>query len=62
MSPASRVAGQGLSPIRRMAVGAPPGAINLALGEPGWQLPAVVIGVAMAGITAYVTLRLYIRR
>ena len=41
MSPASRVAGQGLSPIRRMAVGAPPGAINLALGEPGWPLPTV---------------------
>lgn len=41
MSPASRVADQRLSPIRRMAVGAPPEAVNLALGEPGWPLPAV---------------------
>ncbi|QFG69791.1 pyridoxal phosphate-dependent aminotransferase [Ornithinimicrobium pratense] len=41
MSPASRVTGQRLSPIRRMAVGAPPGTINLALGEPGWPLPDV---------------------
>lgn len=36
MSPASRVAGEGLSPIRRMSVGAPPDAVNLGLGEPGW--------------------------
>ncbi|WP_131106049.1 pyridoxal phosphate-dependent aminotransferase [Ornithinimicrobium sufpigmenti] len=41
MSPASRVAGQRLSPIRRMAVGAPSGTISLALGEPGWPLPDV---------------------
>lgn len=41
MSPASRVTGQRLSPIRRMAVGAPPGTVNLALGEPGWPLPDV---------------------
>ena len=40
MRPATRVAGQGLSPIRRMAVGAPPGTISLGLGEPGWPLPA----------------------
>ncbi|WP_134774422.1 pyridoxal phosphate-dependent aminotransferase [Ornithinimicrobium flavum] len=41
MSPASRVAGLGLSPIRRMAVGAPPGTVSLGLGEPGWPLPQV---------------------
>lgn len=29
-----------VSPIRRMAVGAPPGTISLGLGEPGWPLPA----------------------
>ena len=40
MSPSSRVSGFGLSPIRRMAVGAPPGTISLGLGEPGWDLPA----------------------
>lgn len=40
MSPASRVAGMGLSPIRAMAVGAPPGTVSLGLGEPGWPLPA----------------------
>lgn len=40
MSPASRVAGLGLSPIRAMAVGAPPGTVSLGLGEPGWPLPA----------------------
>ena len=39
MSPASRVAGLGLSPIRRMALGAPPGTVSLGLGEPGWPLP-----------------------
>ena len=39
MSPASRVAGLGLSPIRRMAVGAPTGTVSLGLGEPGWPLP-----------------------
>lgn len=39
MSPTSRVAGFGLSPIRRMAVGAPAGTISLGLGEPGWPLP-----------------------
>ncbi len=39
MRTASRVAGQGLSPIRRMTLGAPPDAINLGLGEPGWPLP-----------------------
>ncbi|ANS79771.1 Aspartate aminotransferase [Serinicoccus hydrothermalis] len=33
------MAGQGLSPIRRMSLGAPPDAINLGLGEPGWPLP-----------------------
>lgn len=41
MSPAARVAGMALSPIRRMGVGAPDGAVNLALGEPGWPLPSV---------------------
>ncbi|MGO0577065.1 pyridoxal phosphate-dependent aminotransferase [Ornithinimicrobium panacihumi] len=41
MSPSSRVADVGLSPIRRMAVGAPPGTISLGLGEPGWALPQV---------------------
>lgn len=41
MRPAERVAGEGLSPIRRMSVGAPPDAINLGLGEPGWPLPLV---------------------
>jgi aspartate/methionine/tyrosine aminotransferase len=29
------------SPIRRMAVGAPSDAVSLALGEPGWPMPAV---------------------
>ena len=41
MSPASRVTGFRLSPIRRMAVGAPAGTISLGLGEPGWPLPQV---------------------
>ncbi|MFK5690614.1 pyridoxal phosphate-dependent aminotransferase [Ornithinimicrobium sp. LYQ92] len=40
MNPAARVAGQGLSPIRRMSVGAPAGTVDLGLGEPGWALPA----------------------
>ncbi|WP_010147160.1 pyridoxal phosphate-dependent aminotransferase [Serinicoccus profundi] len=39
MITATRVAGQGLSPIRRMSLGAPPDAINLGLGEPGWAMP-----------------------
>ncbi|MFK5633686.1 pyridoxal phosphate-dependent aminotransferase [Ornithinimicrobium sp. LYQ103] len=39
MSPARRVSGLAVSPIRRMAVGAPEGTISLALGEPGWPLP-----------------------
>ncbi|AXH96433.1 pyridoxal phosphate-dependent aminotransferase [Ornithinimicrobium avium] len=29
-----------LSPIRRMALGAPEGTVSLALGEPGWPVPA----------------------
>lgn len=32
--------GLSLSPIRRMGVGARPGTVSLALGEPGWPLPA----------------------
>lgn len=40
MRTATRVAGQGLSPIRRMALGAPAGTVSLGLGEPGWPLPA----------------------
>ncbi|WP_151526745.1 pyridoxal phosphate-dependent aminotransferase [Serinicoccus kebangsaanensis] len=39
MRPAARVAGESLSPIRRMSLGAPADAINLGLGEPGWSLP-----------------------
>ncbi|GAA1185320.1 hypothetical protein GCM10009584_29190 [Ornithinimicrobium humiphilum] len=38
---AARVTGLAPSAIRRMAVGAPEDAIDLALGEPGWPLPAV---------------------
>lgn len=41
MSPTSTAAGLGLSPIRRMALGAPAGTISLGLGEPGWALPEV---------------------
>ncbi|RIK15488.1 MAG: hypothetical protein DCC50_07925 [Acidobacteria bacterium] len=36
---ATRAGGMTLSPIRRMAVGAPAGTVSLALGEPGWPLP-----------------------
>ena len=41
MRTATRVAGQGLSPIRRMALDAPPGVVDLGLGEPGWRPPDV---------------------
>lgn len=42
MSPvATRASGLAVSPIRRMAVGAPDRAVSLALGEPGWPVPAV---------------------
>lgn len=41
MSVAHRVAALRPSPIRAVSAGAPPGAISLALGEPGWPLPAV---------------------
>lgn len=40
MNPAARLAGLGLSPIRRMNLGAPIGTISLGLGEPTWPLPA----------------------
>ncbi|MBN1243606.1 MAG: pyridoxal phosphate-dependent aminotransferase [Spirochaetales bacterium] len=36
---ARRLAGLGLSPIRAMYEGAPPGCVSLGLGEPGWSLP-----------------------
>ena len=42
MRAATRVAGQGLSPIRRMSLGAPESAVDLGLGEPGWPVPDVV--------------------
>ena len=51
MSPAARVAGISLSSIRRMTVGAPPEAINLGLGEPGWPVPDVA-REALAGLGA----------
>lgn len=42
MSPVpTRAGGLTLSPIRRMSVGAPPGTVDLGLGEPGWPLPEV---------------------
>ncbi len=42
MSPvATRAGGLAVSPIRRMAVGAPEGTVSLALGEPGWPVPQV---------------------
>ncbi|WP_122262987.1 pyridoxal phosphate-dependent aminotransferase [Ornithinimicrobium cerasi] len=40
-APTPTVGGPSLSPIRRMALGAPPGTVSLALGEPGWPLPQV---------------------
>ncbi|WP_289018314.1 pyridoxal phosphate-dependent aminotransferase [uncultured Ornithinimicrobium sp.] len=40
MTVAARVDGLAVSPIRRMAVGAPEGTLSLALGEPGWPMPA----------------------
>lgn len=40
MKPAARLDGLGLSPIRRMNLGAPPDAISLGLGEPTWPLSA----------------------
>lgn len=40
MSPlVTRAGGLTLSPIRRMALGAPEGTVSLGLGEPGWPLP-----------------------
>ncbi|WP_299449821.1 pyridoxal phosphate-dependent aminotransferase [uncultured Serinicoccus sp.] len=39
MRPATRVAGQGLSPIRRMSLDAPADTVDLGLGEPGWPAP-----------------------
>lgn len=42
MSPvATRASGLAVSPIRRMAVGAPDGTVSLGLGEPGWPVPLV---------------------
>ena len=39
MKPAVRVASQRPSPIRTIGVGAPPDAVPMGLGEPGWALP-----------------------
>lgn len=39
MRPASRMEGMGLSVIRAMNEGAPPGCVSLGLGEPSWDLP-----------------------
>lgn len=41
MRPATRTAGLGPSPIRTLSEGAPPDALPLGLGEPGWALPEV---------------------
>jgi aspartate aminotransferase len=41
MTVAARVAGLRTSPIRSIALGAPEGAVSLALGEPGWPVPEV---------------------
>ncbi|MDR3669773.1 MAG: pyridoxal phosphate-dependent aminotransferase [Holophaga sp.] len=39
MKPASRLAQLRPSPIRALSEGAPPGAVPMGLGEPGWALP-----------------------
>jgi aspartate/methionine/tyrosine aminotransferase len=39
MKPAQRIANQRPSPIRTIGVGAPPDAVPMGLGEPGWALP-----------------------
>ncbi len=39
MSALLTAGGAAVSPVRRMALGAPPGTVSLGLGEPGWPLP-----------------------
>lgn len=55
MKPASRLAGLGLSPIRIVSDGAPPGAIPLGLGEPGWPMPgpAAQALAEVSGVVGY---------
>lgn len=46
---ASRISGLGKSPIRALSEGAPPDAIPLGLGEPGWALPDIARHAMGAG-------------